>query len=219
MITTDISSLFLDVKREQLITEKTKLPAGTGIIVDGVVKHVVNTDFIPISNKELLRKAEEYYSITWKYAYCDNSTSNFAFCGVIDDIVMTDDRNQLIQLGVEVINSYNQRSGADIFYCFYNHTKDCWIKTNISLLNDNVTEGIVWAKFNTLKDMQFGITDIPKELPNKFKQKIVSNMNGHHDAYDFITALSKVSTDYWEHSSYELSRKTTTKIFKQLVGG
>lgn len=219
MITTDIRSLFLDVKREQLITEKSKMPAGSGIIVNGEVKHVVFTDFLPISNIDLIRKAEEFYSITWKYAHSDASNSNFAFCGVIDDIIFTDDRNQLIQLGVEVINSYNQRSGADIFYCFYNHTKDCWIKTNISILNDNIDEQQIQQQLNSLKDIQFGITDIPKDIPNKFKQKIVSNMNGHHDAYDFITALSKVSTDYWEHSSYELSRKTVTNLFKKLVGG
>lgn len=219
MITTDISSLFLDVKREQLITEHTRLPAGGGIIVDGQVKYVVVTNFKPVPNKDLIRKAEEHYSITWKYAHFDNAISNFAFCGLIDDIIKTDIKGHAIQLGIEIVNSYNQRSGADINYCFYNRTRESWIKTNVSLLNDDVDTDTLFRVLFSLQDIQFGITDIPNYIPVKLTRLIISEMDGSHDAYDFIFALGTISRKHWEYSSYELSRKASAKLFKELTGG
>lgn len=216
MITTDIDSLFIKVRKEQLVTLNSKLPAGYGIISEGQVKHVVSTNFAPMQNKDLIRQAEKMFNITWKYAYVDNTSTNFAFCGVINDIALLDPRGDLIQLGVEIINSYNQRSGSNMYYCIYNHKKDCWIKTNITLESDTDVDDITKI-IKKLTNIEFGITDIPNSIPAKLKNIVVANMNGHHDAYDFILALSTAATRYWEHTSYELSRKTTTKIFEQLI--
>lgn len=215
MITTDIESLLTDISEEQLVTAKSNLPAGKGIIVDGQVKHVITSNFKPTSNKKLVNMITKIYNVDWKYAYFDNQSTNFAFCGVIKDSAILDPRGDLIQLGIEILNSYNQRSGVKVSWVVYHHKKDCWVKTGIDVDNTNYLNVI--QSISKLSSIPFGFTDIPEHLPNKIKHLVAGNMNGHHDAYDFILALAKVSTTYWEHTSYELSRKASINIFNKLI--
>ena len=226
MITTDYKELLFPIKKVQLIVDKTKLPAGHGILANDRIIHQVLTDYNPTTNESLIKEVEEYLPITWKYAYHDLSKCNFAFVGILKHVTYLIDGKHLVIPGIEILNSYNQRMSPQMYWCFYHSQEKCFIKTNYeaNFFADVDKAKEIYLKLDNLFIEDYDNTK-PLNLtgcPSKITSIINKNKIELFDKYgknNFVALLSmaKAITDYWEHTSYELARKNFTKLVDELM--
>ena len=226
MLTKDINMLLspqYSIKKVQLVVYKTDIPAGFGILANGQIIYQTLTDFFPVPNDTILKDIQDYFRIKWTYAYYDQPMCNFAFNGIIQDTVYKLDDGHIIQPGIEVLNSYNQRISPHMYWMFYDRKEDCYIKTNISVdfmgdisVIDNIFQYIKSSvNYNSVN------IDILRFLPQKMTDIFLSSLREMIPKYgdnrlSYILALSKILTK-WERTSYELSRKKTTFLINQLL--
>ena len=224
MITADYKELLFNIKNVPLIVEKTNIPAGYAILAEGQVIHQTLTGFTPKTNKELISDVNMYYNIRWDYAYYDQPRCNFAFNGVIQDLMFTVDNKHIIQPGIEILNSYNQRMSPRMYWLFYHRGEKCYIKTNmpVDFMGDLEEARKAYMNIDQLVFVDAKDLNINYILPVKIQKQLDKITNDIYKRYgknglSFVIAMAKVSTDIWERSSYELSRKTTTGILYQIL--